>query len=197
MYIAYDSCYGDNYGINKIVDIDKYVSCGMSESAILISNIFGIAISKNYSFNAKNYEWLYYNVTPDLIESCIDNNMLKTIKLITASFEYVTNSYYEPEKTITNFLDDANELVHKCKSAVYIAANNEEQFCIGELFMLTGINSCSDYVSKYKIAVKFTVYKLNCIMHYLQENYAMVNPYSYLTYSKVISNAIAMLDVKV
>lgn len=193
----YDNYYGDYYDDDvKIVDLDKYFSCGMSESTILINDIIGIAISKLYNLNDGNYEWLYYNVTPDLIESCIDNDMLRTTKQIIASFEYVTNSYYEPEKTITNFLDDASALVHKCQSAIYIAANKEEPFCIGELFMLPGNNTCTDYVNKYKIAIKYTAYKLSCILHYLQGNYAQLNPYSYRTYSKVISSAITMLDVK-
>lgn len=193
----YDSCYGDYYDYNEeIVDFDKYFSCGMSESTTLISNILGTRISNCYNLNDGNYKWLYYSVTPNLIESCIDDNMLITTKKITAALEYVTNSYYEPEKTIANFWDDACTLVHKCKSAVYIAASKEEPLYIGELFMLPGSNTCNDYSEKYKMATKFTEYKLKCILHYLQKNYAWLNPYSYSTYSKAITSTILMLDVK-
>lgn len=196
MNMAYDSCYGDYYGNNeKIVDIDKFFSHGMSEPAIIISNLLGFRISQYYDLTGENYKWLYYNVTPELIESCIDNNMLRTTKQIIASYEYVTNSYCEPEKTIADFWDDACSLVKKCKNSVYITASKDEPFYIGELFILPCNNTCNNYVETYKMASKFTEYKLKCLIHYLQEEYAWLNPYSYSTYSKAITSAMLMLDV--
>lgn len=175
---------------------------GMSNTALIINNSYGIAIMGLLTkMGISERICLNLPLTVEMLtDHMVKSKLSNAIAVSAAAVDFVTNSKNEPEKSFSDYHSEANMMIQKQVQS-WIAkinrADHSDAPVVGNLFFLPNNKYCDgDLLQQYTLAKKFTVYKFCDVMDFFREQPPKLSWYACITIINELETVVNLSSIE-